>query len=111
MLGSDCEKPRQSQETVNTTTNSSVVVENIQILSRIMERRCHQIKRRKAVFVLLLCSICIRIDASDAVKIKKGGSFLLACGFPRIAYSKHLLNQIRSLRLHEHVLDGPKVIY
>ena len=32
---------------------------------------------------------------------------LFACGFPRIAYSKHLINQIRSLRLHEHVLDGP----
>ena len=32
---------------------------------------------------------------------------LFACGFPRIAYSKRLINQIRSLRLHEHVLDGP----
>ena len=70
------------------TPSSVVVVENIQILSRIMERRCHQIKRRKAAFVLLLCSICIRIDASDAVKIKKGSSFLL------VVYPEWLIQNI-----------------
>ena len=86
VLGSDCEKPRERQDQRQPTRPSSPL--QIQILYKDMERQ--RINRREATTTsavfLLFCSICIRIDASDALNIKKGYFCTLLVVFPEYIF-------------------------